>query len=84
MPLAKGTIPSAVFFTAIRRQIWQIFDPSSLKNADVLNGWSQRGKYQYQNKAMKNDFIALYQITLDLSNILSFYCIGSAHDGVLK
>ena len=29
------------FFTTIRRQIWQIFDPSPpLKNADVLNGWS--------------------------------------------
>ena len=25
------------FFTTIRRQIWQIFDPSPLKNADVLN-----------------------------------------------
>ena len=24
----------------IRRQIWQIFDPSPLNNADVLNGWS--------------------------------------------
>ena len=27
-------------FTTIRRQIWQIFDPFPLKNADVLNGWS--------------------------------------------
>ena len=30
------------FFTTIRRHIWQIFDPSPLKNADVLNGWSLR------------------------------------------
>ena len=30
------------FFTTIRRQIWQIFDPSPLRNADVLNGWSLR------------------------------------------
>jgi hypothetical protein len=28
------------FFTSIRRQIWPIFDPSPLKNADVLNRWS--------------------------------------------
>ena len=28
------------FFTTIRQQIWPIFDPSPLKNADVLNGWS--------------------------------------------
>ena len=28
------------FFTTIRRQIWQIFDPSPLNTADVLNGWS--------------------------------------------
>ena len=28
------------FFSTIHRQIWQIFDPSPLKNADVLNGWS--------------------------------------------
>ena len=29
------------FFTIIRQQIWPIFDPSPLKNADILNGWSQ-------------------------------------------
>ena len=29
------------FLTTIHQQIWQIFDPSPLKNADVLNGWSQ-------------------------------------------
>ena len=28
------------FFTTIQRQIWPIFDPSPLKNADVSNGWS--------------------------------------------
>ena len=28
------------FFSAIRWQIWPIFDPSPLKYADVLNGWS--------------------------------------------
>jgi hypothetical protein len=28
------------FFSTIRRQIWQIFDPSPLEHADVLNGWS--------------------------------------------
>ena len=31
------------FFTIIRRQIWQIwqiFDPSPLRHADFLNGWS--------------------------------------------
>ena len=28
------------FFTTLRRQIWQIFDPSPLENANVLNGWS--------------------------------------------
>ena len=28
------------FFTTIRWQNWTIFDPSHLKNADVLNGWS--------------------------------------------
>ena len=33
-------LPSAVFFTTIRRHIWPIFDPSPLKDADVLNGWS--------------------------------------------
>ena len=27
---------SAIFFTTIRRQIWQILDTSTLKNADVL------------------------------------------------
>ena len=32
--------PSAVIFTTIRRHIWPIFDPSPLKDADVLNGWS--------------------------------------------
>ena len=30
------------FFTTICRQIWPIFDPSPLRNADVLNGWSLR------------------------------------------
>ena len=36
------TLPPSVssFFTTICRQIWPIFDPSPLKNADVLNGWS--------------------------------------------
>ena len=29
-----------VLFTTIRRQIWLIFDPSLIKNSDVLNGWS--------------------------------------------
>ena len=33
------------FFTTIRHQIWQIFDPSPLKNADVLNGWFLAPKY---------------------------------------
>ena len=33
--------PHRQFFTAIRQKIWHIFDPSPLKNADVLNGWSQ-------------------------------------------
>ena len=28
------------FFSAIRWQIWPILDPSPLKYADVLNGWS--------------------------------------------
>ena len=28
------------FFSTIHREIWQILDPSPLKNADVLNGWS--------------------------------------------
>ena len=32
--------PLPQFFTTIRRQIWQSFDPSTLKNADILNGWS--------------------------------------------
>ena len=27
------------FFTPTRQQIWQIFDPSTLKNADVLKKW---------------------------------------------
>ena len=39
-----GTIPlrsqQFLIFTTIRRQIWQIFDPSPLENADVLNRWS--------------------------------------------
>ena len=33
------------FFTTIRRQIWQIFDPSPLKNTEILNAWSNG----YQN-----------------------------------
>ena len=28
------------FFTTIHQQIWQIFAPPPLRNADVLNGWS--------------------------------------------
>ena len=28
------------FFTTICRQIWQVLDPFSLQNADVLDGWS--------------------------------------------
>ena len=28
------------FFSTIRRQIWQTFDPSPQRHADVLNGWS--------------------------------------------
>ena len=34
------------FFTTIHRQIWQIFDPSPLSNANVLNGCSLRPKHQ--------------------------------------
>ena len=37
--LTLTPLPSAVFCT-IRRQIWQLFDPSPLEHADVLNGWS--------------------------------------------
>ena len=32
------------FFSTNRRQIWQIFDPSPLEHADVLNGWSLNWK----------------------------------------
>ena len=34
-------------FTTIRRQIWPIFDPFPLKNADVLNGWSHSSSVQF-------------------------------------
>ena len=33
----------SILFTNIRRQIWPIFEPSPLKNADVFNGWSLKG-----------------------------------------
>ena len=35
-------------FTTIRWQICPIFDPSLLKNADVLNGWSLINHIQHQ------------------------------------
>ena len=34
--LTSTPLQSAIFFTTIRRQIWQILDPSTLKNADIL------------------------------------------------
>ena len=37
--------PIGSFYATIRRQIWQIFDPSPLKNTEILNAWSNG----YQN-----------------------------------
>ena len=50
------------FFTAIHHQIWQIFDPSPLKNADILNEWSIT--------IIKSRLLAC----LGWENLMFFYC----------
>ena len=35
-----STLPIGIFLLLSILQIWPIYDPSPLKNANVLNGWS--------------------------------------------
>ena len=56
------------FFTTIRRQIWQIFDPSPLKNADVLN---KEGVQQLRRKNFPNfDHLAWWNEQLWIKNAI--------------
>ena len=46
--LGHSTLPIGSFYATICQQIWQIFDPSPLKNVNALKGWSLNSHLQYK------------------------------------
>ena len=74
------------FFTTIHWQIWQILDPSPLKNANVLNGWSLFACFIKQNYILLSYKITRNALSLNCpfgpktaQNLLKCHIIKMAH-----
>ena len=46
--LGHSTLPIGSFYATICQQIWQILDPSPLKNVNALKGWFLNSHLQYK------------------------------------